>query len=355
MRIAQVAPLFESVPPKLYGGTERVVSYLTEELIQMGNEVTLFASGDSQTSAKLIAPVKTALRLDPGCPEPTAAHVVMLEQVFRQASAFDVIHVHIDALHFPLARRCDVPVLTTPHGRLDLAGLPPLFREFSDLPLTSISDSQRRPLAWANWVATVHHGVPSTLYQWQEKPGRYLAFLGRISPEKRVDRAIEIARRVGLPLRIAAKVDRADRDYFADVIQPLLADDSVEFIGEIGEPDKCAFLSEAIALLFPIDWPEPFGLAMIEALACGTPVIAFNCGSVPEVIDDGATGFVVRTIDEAVERVEQVWTLRGRPCRDTFDRRFTAARMAQDYVAVYRMLQERAEVLTRSAQCQSRM
>jgi glycosyltransferase involved in cell wall biosynthesis len=354
VRIAEVAPLYESVPPKLYGGTERVVSYLTEELVRQGHEVTLFASGDSVTSAQLIAPCHTALRLDPAAPDPTATHILMLEQVFRRASSFDIIHFHIDTLHFPLARRHDIPSLTTLHGRLDLPGLSALYREYDDIALISISDSQRTPMAWASWLATVHHGLPVDLHSWEEKPGRYLAFLGRISPEKRVDRAIEIARRVGIPLRIAAKVDRADREYHETVIKPLLDDPLVEFIGEVGEMDKCALLSDAIAMLFPIDWPEPFGLAMIEALACGTPVIAWNCGSVPEVIDEGVTGYIVDDIDEAVRCVELARSLSRRRCRQVFEQRFSAERMARDYLKAYAVLCGNDTELINQAGCNSR-
>lgn len=335
MRIAQVSPLYESVPPQSYGGTERVVSYLTEELVRKGHDVTLFASGDSVTKGRLIPASPRSLRLDPHCVDQLAHHVVMLERVMRQAREFDVIHFHIDYLHFPLSSRQRTPHLTTLHGRLDLPDLVPLYREFSDMPVVSISHAQRKPLRMANWLGTVHHGLPDDLYTYREEPGSYLAFLGRISPEKRLDRAIRIAQRVGMPLKIAAKVDRVDREYFAQVIEPLLGGPNVEYLGEAGEGEKNELLGHAHALLFPIDWPEPFGLVMIEALACGTPVVAFRCGSVPEVLEHGITGFVVDTMDEAVRAVERVSTLSRRRCREAFERRFTASRMADDYAAIY--------------------
>lgn len=342
MKIAQVAPLFESVPPKYYGGTERVVSYLTEELVRMGHDVTLFASGDSTTAARLVAPCREALRLDPHCVDRLAHQILLLETVFREAEQFGIVHFHIDYLHFPLSRRMPIRQLTTLHGRLDLPDLLPLYREFADMPVVSISDAQREPLYWANWKATVHHGLPRDLYSFHPKPGRYLAFLGRISPEKRVDRAIEIARRVKMRLRIAAKVDSADREYFEAKIRPLLADPLVDFIGEIGDREKDAFLGGARALLCPIDWPEPFGLVMIEAMACGTPVIAFRGGSVSELINEGVSGFVVESVDEAAEAVEQVSRLSRAGCREAFLARFLASRMAQDYVTVYERLLEGA-------------
>jgi glycosyltransferase involved in cell wall biosynthesis len=335
VRIAQVAPLFESVPPKYYGGTERVVSYLTEELVRLGHDVTLYASGDSVTKAKLVAPCRRSLRLDKTCVDQLAHHVLMLELVARDAESYDVIHFHCDYLHFPLSRRARVPHVTTLHGRLDIPDLLPLYREFRDIPVVSISDAQREPLAWANWQATVYHGLPEDLYRFRERPGQYLAFLGRISPEKRVDRAIAIARRIGMPLKIAAKVDAVDRDYFVDTIEPLLDGPYTEYIGEIGEGEKDEFLGNAYALLFPIDWPEPFGLVMIEALACGTPVIAYKRGSVPEVLQDGVTGFVVTGLDDAVRAAEQVGRIDRRACRRAFEERFTVGRMARDYVRVY--------------------
>jgi glycosyltransferase involved in cell wall biosynthesis len=338
MRIAQVAPLYESVPPKYYGGTERVVSYLTEELVRQGHEVTLFASGDSVTRARLVAPCARALRLDHTCIDTIAHHIVLLEQVFHEASAFDIIHFHIDYLHFPLSRRHTTPQLTTLHGRLDLPDLVPVYREFLDMPVVSISQAQRQPLPWINWQGTVYHGLPENLYTFCDQPEPYLAFIGRISPEKRVDRAVEIAKRLGMPLRIAAKVDTADRDYFAQVVEPLLHHPLVEYEGEIGEGAKDMLLGHASALLFPIDWPEPFGLVMIEAMACGTPVIAFRRGSVSEVIEEGVSGFIVDSMEEAVRAVENVPRLSRRRCRDAFEARFSASRMAHDYVTIYRQL-----------------
>ncbi len=338
MRIAQVAPLYERVPPQNYGGTERVVSYLTEELVRQGHEVTLFASGDSVTQARLVAPCGRALRLDKNSVDPLANHVLMLEMVFREAKSFDFIHFHLDYLHFPLVRRCGRPNATTLHGRLDLPELPALYREFREMPLISISNAQRRPLPWANWQGTVYHGLPVDLHSFQEHPGDYLAFLGRISPEKRVDRAVEIARRAGLKLKVAAKIDRVDCAYFEKEIRHLFNDPLVEFVGEIGGRAKDEFLGNARALLFPIDWPEPFGLVMIESLACGTPVIAWRHGSVPEVIDDGVTGFIVDSLDEAVRAVERVASLSRRRCREVFQQRFSAERMARDYLTIYERL-----------------
>jgi glycosyltransferase involved in cell wall biosynthesis len=338
VKIAQVAPLFESVPPKRYGGTERVVSYLTEELVELGHDVTLFASGDSTTEARLVSPCANALRLDPRCADPLAHHVLLLEMVLSEMERFDVIHFHTDYLHFPLVRRARVRQVTTLHGRLDLPDLAPLHREFSEMPLVSISNAQRRPLPGANWRATVYHGVPEDLYAFHPELGQYLAFCGRIAPEKGVDRAIETARRVDLPIRIAAKVDRVDRDYFESVIRPLLKQPLVDFVGEIGEREKDDFLGKAFALLFPIDWPEPFGLVMIEAMACGTPVIAFRRGSAPEVVEDGVSGFIVDNVEEAARAVERVSKLSRASCRQTFSRRFRASRMAEDYLAVYERL-----------------
>jgi glycosyltransferase involved in cell wall biosynthesis len=340
MRIAQVAPLFESVPPKYYGGTERVVSYLTEELVRQGHEVTLFASGDSVTKARLVAPCRRSLRLDKQCIDQLAHHVLMLEMVTRQADQFDIIHFHCDYLHFPLSRRYRTPHLTTLHGRLDIPDLVPLYREYSDQPLVSISNAQREPLPFARWLGTVYHGLPVDLYTFRERPGRYLAFLGRISPEKRVDRAIQIAERLGLPLKIAAKVDAVDREYFEDRIEPMLKNPLIEYLGEIGEGEKDELLGHAMALLFPIDWPEPFGLVMIEALACGTPVIAYRRGAVPEVLEDGITGFIVEGLEDAVRAVERIPTLSRRRCREVFEERFTATRMARDYLALYERVRE---------------
>jgi glycosyltransferase involved in cell wall biosynthesis len=350
LRIAQVAPLYESVPPKSYGGTERVVSYLTEELVRLGHEVTLFASGDSVTDARLVASCPRSLRTDPDTIDQSAPHVLLLEQVFSQSNRFDIIHFHIDYLHFPLSRRQRVPQVTTLHGRLDIPQLKPLYREFSEMPLVSISDSQRKPLAWASWQGTVYHGLPPDAHRFRDGSGKYLAFLGRISPEKRVDRAIEIAKRSGMRLKIAAKVDPADRTYYEREIVPLLDHPLVEFLGEIGGAAKDEFLGNAHALLFPIDWPEPFGLVMIEALACGTPVIACGRGSVPEVIDHGLTGFIFDGCREGVAAVERVAKLSRRVCRRVFEQRFSARRMAEDYLQVYeRVISRRRTLLQRSA------
>jgi glycosyltransferase involved in cell wall biosynthesis len=338
VRIAQVAPLYESVPPQLYGGTERVVSYLTEELVRLGHEVTLFASGDSTTSARLIPACERALRLDDRCRDHLAHQVLMLEEVAKRAASFDVIHYHIDYFHYPLSRRQTVPQVTTLHGRLDLPELAPLYLEFREMPVVSISDAQRAPLPHAGWVETVHHGLPGDLLRFSSGPGRYLAFLGRASREKRLDRAIEIARLAGVELWVAAKVDPADRAYFEAEIEPLLAAPHVRFVGEIGEHEKSEFLGGALALLFPIDWPEPFGLVMIEAMACGTPVIAYPHGSVPEVVEPGVTGLLVEGVEAAAAAVEQVRSLDRAACRRAFETRFSAERMARDYVALYERL-----------------
>lgn len=338
MKIAQVAPLYEAVPPKYYGGTERVVSYLTEELVRQGHEVTLFASGDSVTGAELVSICPQALRLDKNCVDQLAPHLVMLEKVFRLAHRFDIVHFHIDYLHFPLSSRTGIRHVTTLHGKLTIPELPRLYDLYPAMPVVSISDAQRHPLPQANWQATVYHGLPVTPVPVRKRAGDYLAFLGRISPEKRVDRAIEIARRAGMKLRIAAKVDRADADYYRDTIEPLLRDPLIEYIGEIGESEKLDFLGNAHSLLFPIDWPEPFGLVMIEAMQYGTPVVAWDCGSVPEVIDDGVTGFIVDNIDDAVRAVRWAGKLNRNACRKVFETRFSAERMAQDYLTVYKHL-----------------
>jgi len=344
LRIAQVSPLYESVPPKLYGGTERIVSYLTEELVKQGHDVTLFAAGDSVTKAHLVPVSETSLRLNDECIDQMAHHVLMMEKVFRAARDFDVIHWHIDYMHFPLSRRHAFPHVTTLHGRLDIPDLVPIYGEFREMPVVSISDDQREPLAWANWQGTVHHGLPEELYSFHEGPGKYLAFLGRISPEKRVDRAIEIATQLDMPIKIAAKVDDADREYYEQEIKHLLEHPLVEFIGEIGETEKAEFLGNAHALLFPIDWPEPFGLVMIEAMACGTPVVALRRGSVPEVLDHGITGFICDSMDEAAEATRLVQTLDRRRCREVFEARFSAARMAREYVTIYeRLIRKAAE------------
>ena len=343
MRIAQVAPLYESVPPKYYGGTERVVSYLTEELVRQGHEVTLFASGDSVTKARLISACQRSLRLDKHCIDQFAHHIVMLERVFQQAREFDIVHFHVDYLHFSTSRRQQITHVTTLHGRLDIPDLLPLYQEFRDMPVISISNVQREPLPWANWQATVYHGLPADLYRFRAQPGSYLAFLGRISPEKRVDRAIEIAKRIQIPLKIAAKVDRVDKKYFKTVIEPLLTDSLVEVVGEIGDREKNEFLGNAYALLSPIDWPEPFGLVMIEAMACGTPVIAYRGGAVPEIIEEGQTGFIVEEVEDAVEAARQIPKLSRKYCREVFEQRFTATRMANDYVRVYERLINRKQ------------
>lgn len=338
MRIAQLSPLTEAVPPKLYGGTERVISWLTEELVAMGHDVTLFASGDSKTAARLEAMWPKALRLDGSVRDPNALHISMIERVCRRAAEFDIIHTHLDYYPFSLLSRQDVPFVTTLHGRLDLPEHQPMFETFSQVPVVSISNSQRRPIHHANWVGTVHHGLPKDLLTPQPGKPYYLAFLGRISPEKRVDRAVRIAQRSGLPLKVAAKVDQVDTDYFEDEIRPLFALPHVEYIGEIADAQKSDFLSGAKALLVPIDWPEPFGLVMIEALACGTPVIAYNRGSVPEIIEDGVTGFVVEDETSAVGAINQLPTLSRDVVRRRFEERFTSRRMAEDYLGIYRQL-----------------
>jgi glycosyltransferase involved in cell wall biosynthesis len=341
MHIAQISPLSEAIPPKLYGGTERVISWLTEELVALGHEVTLFASGDSETSARLIAGWPKALRLDGAIRDANALHLAMLEQVRRQAAEFDILHFHLDYYPFSLFARQRTPFVTTLHGRLDLPEHQLLFNTFDDVPLISISDSQREPVPDARWVQTIYHGLPERLLKPQTIKPSYLAFLGRISPEKGIDSAIRIAERAGLPLKIAAKVDKVDRDYFDREIQPLLHSPHVEFVGEINDKSKSSFLAGAVGLLSPIAWPEPFGLVMIEAMACGTPVIAFNKGSVPEVIDPGVTGFVVENEDEAIAAVARLPQLPRDKIRQRFEQRFTARRMAQDYLSVYRSLMER--------------
>ena len=335
MRIAQVAPLIESVPPKHYGGTERIVSYLTEELVRAGHDVTLFASGDSVTQARLIPGCRASLRLDKLSVDHLAHHLVMIDRVLEHARDFDVIHFHTDYLHFPVSRYLPVPHITTLHGRLDLPDLVPVYDRFRDVSLISISNAQREPLPSANWVKTVYHGLPPELFQFRPNPGNYLAFLGRISREKRADRAIEIAKRTGMQLKIAAKVDRADRRYFKRVVEPLLQKSHVEWVGEISDREKDNFLGNAYALLFPIDWPEPFGLVMIEAMACGTPIIAYDGGAVREIIKEGQTGFIATNIEEAVEAVRRVPELNRADCRKVFENRFTVTRMAGDYVRTY--------------------
>ena len=339
MRIAQIAPLIESVPPRLYGGTERIASYLTEALVAQGHAVTLFASGQSITTATLVPCCAQALRLNPSVRDPIPYYMLMLDQVRRMAPQFDILHFHIDQFHFPIFHEHARRTVTTLHGRQDLPDLKHLYDGFPDMPLVSISDAQRRPIPNANFAGTVYHGLPSDLLTpTLHARGGYLAFLGRISPEKRVDRAIEISRAIGLPLKIAAKVDRVDEEYFKAEIEPLLSLPGIEYIGEIDERRKSSFLGNARALLFPIDWPEPFGLVMIEAMACGTPVLAFRNGSVAEVIDSGITGEVVDSVPEAICKIGSVLALdRGR-VRRRFDMRFSAARMALDYTQIYRKL-----------------
>ena len=338
MRIAQVAPLFESVPPKTYGGTERVVSWLSEELVRLGHDVTLFASGDSMTTARLVSVCERSLRRVPNCVDQVAHHVLMVEQVMAERENFDLIHFHIDYLHYPASRWLNVPQVSTLHGRLDIPDLQPLYRNYKDMPVVSISDAQRDPLPWVNWQGTVHHGMPIDLFSLYPEPGKYLAFLGRTSPEKGLDKAIEIAKLCDMPLKIAAKIDRVDLEYFNTVIKPLLKHPLIEFVGEIGYPEKIDFLGNAAALLFPIQWPEPFGIVMIEAMACGTPVIAYPRGSVPEVIEDGLTGFIVSDDKEAEEAIRNVERFNRRNCRKRFEQRFTDVRMAQDYLAIYERL-----------------
>jgi glycosyltransferase involved in cell wall biosynthesis len=336
MRIAQVAPLFESVPPRLYGGTERVVYYLTEELVRQGHQATLFASGDSITSAELVPCTPRALRLDPDVRDSIPHQMLLLDKVRERAGDFDILHFHVDYLHFPLFRTEARRTLTTLHGRQDLADHMPFYAHFPEMPLVSISNAQRTPLARANFAATVYHGLPLDLHKPTFEPrGGYLAFLGRIAPEKRPDRAIAIARATGLPLKIAAKVDKVDEAYFREVIAPLLDGPGVEFIGEINEGEKTEFLGQAAALLFPVDWPEPFGLVMIEAMACGTPVLAFRCGSVPEIIDEGQTGRIVSSLEEAVQAIPDMLALDRKAVRARFEERFSVTRMAADYLKVY--------------------
>lgn len=338
MKIAQIAPLYESVPPKLYGGTERVVSYLTEELVNQGHEVTLFASADSVTKAKLVGTVANALRLDSKVIDTIAYHIVQIQEVLEQAYRFDVLHFHTDYFHFPFSESCKRPVLTTLHGRLDLQDLKPVYRKFSRQKVVSISDAQRLPLQEANWIDTIYHGIPENLYQKGEGKGDYVVFIGRIAQEKRPDRAIEIARRAGMKIKIAAKIDKADLAYYESSIRNLMAQPHVEFIGEIGEENKSSLLGNAKALLFPIDWPEPFGMVMIEAMACGTPVIAYRNGSVPEVLEHGETGFIVDSMDEAVAALQNIDMIDRDRVRKNFEQRFTAKIMTENYVKLYETL-----------------
>ena len=341
MRIAQVSPLYESVPPRLYGGTERAVSWLTEELLRQGHDVTLFASGDSLTNARLIPGCPQALRLDPNCVDPLAHHIHLVEQVLQRKDDFDIIHFHIDYLHFCVSRREELPQLTTLHGRLDIPDLVPLYREYSEMPVVSISDAQRVALPWINWVGTVHHGMPEDRFVPHREPGKYLAVLGRISPEKGVDHAIEIALRAEMPLKIAAKVDKNDSQYFEERIKPMLNHELIEFVGEISDLEKNGFLGNAAALLFPINWSEPFGIVLIEAMACGLPVIAYPLGSVPEIIEEGVSGRLVNNMDEAVSAVKQISRIDRQKCRKAFERRFSDRRMAHDYLTIYEQIVKR--------------
>jgi glycosyltransferase involved in cell wall biosynthesis len=348
MRIAQLAPLAESVPPKLYGGTERVIAWLIEELVGLGHEVTLFASGDSRTSARLIAPCPFALRLARRRPDPAAAYAIMLDCLMKETAGFDVIHCHVDWLHLPLLARQKVAFLTTLHGRLDVPGLPEVMRHFDTASWISISNSQRTPLPEANWLATVYHGLPPDLLPPRFDPGQYLAFLGRLSPDKGPAAAIRIATQSGMPLQIAAKLRRAESQYFAETLKPLIDGEQIRLIGEINDRAKSPFLANAAALLFPIDWPEPFGLVMIEAMACGTPVIAYPNGSVPEIIEDGVTGFLVNDEAQAAAAVLRIGELDRRKVRAAFERRFTARRMAENYLDLYRAIAMSSGVVDRA-------
>lgn len=340
MKIAQVAPLFESVPPKLYGGTERVVHYLTEELVNKGHEVTLFASGDSVTRAVLISSIDKALRLNRSCVDPMAHQIVQMKDVLDHASGFDIIHFHTDYLHFPFTGQFGPPCITTLHGRLDIPDLQSVYNTFSEEHVVSISENQKIPLPQANWVGTVYHGLPLHLHRPGNGSGKYLAFLGRISPEKGIEQAIEIAINTNMHLKIAAKVDKADEHYFNTCVRHLLDHPLIEYVGEIDETAKTFFLGEASALLFPINWEEPFGLVMIESMACGTPVVAFNHGSVSEVLDEGKSGFIVNQVTEAVEALAQIHTLSRGVVRYVFEQRFTASRMANDYIHLYKRIMD---------------
>lgn len=335
MKIAQVSPLFESVPPKGYGGTERVIAYLSEELVRQGHEVTLFASGNSSTSARLVSAVEESVRPEPQDNSWLAWHMIQMSQVREMAEEFDVIHFHTDCLHFPMVEKWRMPHLTTVHGRQDLPGLQSLYRHFNSIPLVSISNSQRQPLPWANWWETVHHGLPRDLYAPSDGHGNYFVFIGRMSPEKRVDRAIDIAQRCGMRLYIAAKIDKGEQTYVNEHIKPLLQLPNVEYIGEIGDREKRELLGSATALLFPIDWPEPFGMVLIEAFACGTPVIAYRHGAIPELVEEGVNGFLATNQDDAVRAAERIASIDRKACRATFERRFTSEHMANNYVAVY--------------------
>jgi glycosyltransferase involved in cell wall biosynthesis len=344
MRIAQVAPLIESVPPKAYGGIERVVHYLTEELVRRGHDVTLFASGDSQTSARHIAVVDESLRQSTKHADPVVWHTLQLAEVVRRAHEFDIVHFHFDVFHFPIWRYLTTPQVTTLHGRLDIPDMDRVYLEYRDMSVVSISNSQRKPLAHANWAATVYNGIPLDTYTFREQPGDYFAFLGRISPEKGPLDAIEIAKRCGTPLKIAAKIDKVDQEYFETMVQPLLEDPLIEFIGEVDEAGKNELLGHAKALLFPINWPEPFGLVMVESMACGTPVIAYDRGSVQEVMKDGVTGFIVNDLDEALQAIGRLDSIDRRQCRVHFSSRFTSAQMTSGYLHTYSQLTAQAEM-----------
>lgn len=349
MKIAQVSPVFESVPPRGYGGTERVISYLTEELVRQGHEVTLFATGDSHTDARLVPIAPHSIRAQPGRPDWMAYQSISMDLVCAMAHEFDLIHFHTDYLHFPLLRNLPTPHVTTLHGRLDLPELPPLYEHFKDVPLVSISESQRAPLPFANWVGTVHHGLPEDLFSLNEKPGDYFAFVGRVSPEKRLDRAIEIAERCNRLLVVAAKIDKMDESYFEQELRHLFHKPWVRYIGEANQAEKRELLENAHALLFPVDWPEPFGLVMIESISCGTPVVAWRNGAIPEVLDDGVTGFVVSDQDEAVRAAMRIHEIDRRGCRENFEQRFTATRMANDYLRIYQQLIEQHRDQQRAA------
>jgi glycosyltransferase involved in cell wall biosynthesis len=341
MRIAQVAPLWESVPPTRYGGTERIVSYLTEELVRLGHDVTLFASGDSVTTARLEPICNHAMRLNLNLFNREAPMTMLMEQALGKTGNFDILHSHLDFLGFPLARRNPIPTVTTFHNRLDLPELQPVLREYAEMPMVSISNAQRTPVSWANWHATVYHGLPRDMYRLYPNPGNYLAFLGRIAPEKGPDQAIALAKRIGMPLRMAAKIDPADEHYFRTEIRPLLNHPLIDFLGEITDVDKNEFLGHARALLCPYDWPEPFGLVLIEALACGTPVVAYRRGSIPEIIEDCATGFVCDGLDDMLAAMQRIPELDRRQCRRSFEQRFTVERMTQDYLRVYERVLDR--------------
>ena len=343
MKIAQIAPLFESVPPQLYGGTERVVSYLTEELIHKGHEVTLFASGDSVTSAYLVAGIDKALRLNEACQDPLAHHIIQMKEVLERAASFDILHFHTDYLHFPMTELLQAPCITTLHGRLDIPDLQAVYKKFPSENVVSISKSQKKPLPEAHWAGTVYHGLPENLHRPGSGTGGYWAFLGRISPEKGIDQAIEIATMAGIRLKIAAKIDKADAGYFQKHVRHLLDHPLIDFIGEINEQQKTRFLGDAIGMLFPIKWAEPFGMVMIEAMACGTPVLAFANGSVPEIIEEGRSGVLVRSVQEAVSAIPKTAGLSRAAVRNAFEERFTATRMTDDYIRIYR------EILRRSS------